>query len=112
MKYIGLFLFCFLIVFLIYFFLIINNKKGRKKLKTGIEAKFLKKINKVSVEKISDKSFASIIALTNSFIISVTFVSISFISSFILQLIISFPLFLFLIIVCYRGVGKWLQKKK
>lgn len=112
MKYCDLFLFSFLVVFLIYFFLIINSKKGRTKLKKGAEAKFLEKISNISLKKIDDKKFAYIISFVNSLIISMTFVCISFIHNFILQLIVAFPLFLFLIIICYQGVGKWLAKKK
>ena len=112
MEYIGLFLISYFMVFFLYFFLIITNKKGRKKLKKGVEAKFLEKTSKVSLKEINDKTFAYIISIVNSFIISFTFVISSIIHNFILQILISFPLFLFLIIICYQGVGKCLVKKK
>lgn len=111
MDKIFLFFLSFIIVYLFYFLFIIISKKGRKKLKEGIEARFLQKVCQVKIEEIKDTSFAQLIALTNSFIVSFTFFVTSFIDNFIFQILIAFTLFVLLIIFIYQGVGKCLKKK-
>ena len=76
MNEVVLMLIAFIIVYSIYLILIVFNKKGRKKIKTGIEAKFLKKVYKIDLNKINDKKIANSIALNNSIIIAFVFQAI------------------------------------
>lgn len=57
MEIVVSFVISFSLIFILYLILVVFNKKARKKLKTGIEAKFLKKVYKVSLSKIVDKKF-------------------------------------------------------
>lgn len=101
----------FVIVYLIYLILIVFNKKSRKKLKTGIEARFLKKVYKIDLNKINDKKLANSIALNNSIIIAVTFyLTDLFFENMILQMILSFPILIFLIIILYDLTGRYYKK--
>lgn len=102
----------FIVVYLIYLILVVFNKKGRKKLKNGIEAKFLIKIYSVKVDKISDKKFANTIALINSLIVSIVFVVIGlFFKNAILQILLAFPILILLIILFYSLLGKYYKRK-
>ena len=101
----------FLITYFIYFILIIKKEKKRRKLKTGIEARFLEKVYKINLDKIDDKKFAQKIAVNNSIIISITLFIINlFVDNIILQIIIAFPFLCFLIIIIYSLTGKKYQK--
>lgn len=112
MENLVMFLLAFLLVYLIYLVLVVFNKKGRKKLKTGIEAKFLIKIYNVRVDKIDDKKFANTIALVNSLIVSIVFVVIDlFFKSAILQILLAFPILILLIILFYSILGKCYKRK-
>ena len=101
----------FIVVYLVYLLLVVFNKKGRKKLKTGIEAKFLKKVYKIELNKISEKKFANSIAINNSIIIAVTFyITGLFFENFILQILIAFPFLILLIIILYSITGRYYKK--
>lgn len=104
-------LIAFVIVYLIYLVLIVFNKKSRKKLKTGIEARFLKKVYKIDLNKINDKKLANSIALNNSIIIAVTFyLTDLFFENMILQMLLSFPILILLIIILYDLTGRYYKK--
>ena len=111
MNEVVLMLIAFIIVYSIYLILIVFNKKGRKKIKTGIEAKFLKKVYKIDLNKINDKKIANSIALNNSIIIAFTFYLTGlFFDNIIFQILLSFPLLVFLIIILYALTGRYYKK--
>lgn len=103
-------LIAFIIVFLIYLIFVILNKRGRKKLKNGIEARFLEKVYKVDLKKIDDKKFALYISIINSIIISIAFTIINiFFDKIIFQILLSFPILVVLIILLYSFLGRRLK---
>ncbi|MEG0826297.1 MAG: hypothetical protein RR404_02375 [Bacilli bacterium] len=102
----------FVIVYLLYLFLVILSKKGRKKLKSGIEATFLSKTYKLDLSKVDDKKFAWNIALNNSLIVSITFyITGLFFNKPILQILLSFPIIILLIILLYSLLGRYYKRK-
>jgi len=105
------FVISFIIVYLIYILFVVVNPRGRKKLKTGIEARFLEKVYKVDISKIKDIRYANHIAFTNSLIISFSFTLINFLlKNMILQILIAFPLIVLLIIINYSILGRMYKK--
>ena len=108
MEIVVSFVISFSLIFILYLILVVFNKKARKKLKTGIEAKFLKKVYKVSLSNIDDKKFAYRIAFNNSIIIAVTFCTTGlFFDNSILQILLSFPILILLIIFLYSLTGRY-----
>ena len=101
----------FIVVYLVYLLLVVFNKKGRKKLKTGIEAKFLKKVYKIDLNKINEMKFANSIAINNSIIIAVTFYLTGlFFENAMFQILIAFPFLILLIILIYSLTGRYYKK--
>lgn len=113
MEEVVLMLLAFAIVYFMYLILVVFNKKSRKKLKKGIEAKFLKKVYKLDLNKINDKKFANSVALNNSIIIAITFYLTGlFFENMIFQMLLSFPLVILLIIVLYSITGRYYKKNE
>ncbi len=106
------FIIVFLITYLFYLFFVILRKNKVIKIKNSTEALFLKKRFKLKLDKISDKKFANIIALTNAFIIGVTFCIIEFVDNYILKIMFIFVTLMILILVLYTIIGKILKKKE
>lgn len=110
-QVVGLIL-AFIIVYIIYLVLIIFNKKGRSKIRFGVESTFLLKVYKVKINKISDKKLANIISLANSLIVSLTFYIIGFFfEKAIFQILLAFPILILLIIMIYSIIGKYYKRK-
>lgn len=111
MNEIGSLILAFVVVYIIYLILVVFNKKARRKLKSGVESKFLKSVYKVNVEKISDKKYANIISINNSLIIAVAFYlsGLTF-KNIIFQIIISFPILILCLMIVYTITGKCLKK--
>lgn len=110
MNFLVSFLISFMAVYILYLILVVLNKKARKKLKTGIEAKFLKKVYKINLSEIDDKKFAYRIAFNNSIIIAFTFcLTDLFFKNTILQILLSFPILILLIIFLYSLTGRSYQ---
>lgn len=110
-QLVGLIL-AFIIVYIVYLILIVFNKKGRTKLRFGLESTFLLKVYKVKINKISDKKLANIIALSNSLIVSLTFYIIGFFfKKTIFQILLAFPILILLIIIIYSMIGRYYKRK-
>lgn len=104
------FLGTFLTVFLIYYLFVIRRKKYLDKFIKGKEVLYLKKVYKLKIKEDDYKKIAYIIALTNSFIISITIFIVSFFKYFFVQLLIGFVIVMVLIVVSYHIIGKTLKK--
>ncbi len=100
----------FLIVFLIYYLFVIRREKYLDKFIKGKEVLYLKKVYKLKIKKEDYKKIAYIVALTNSFIISITIFIVSFFKNFFIQILIGFVIVMVLIIVSYHLIGKILNK--
>ena len=102
---------CFILVYLVYYVLIINNKKKLSKYRNSTEVIFLENRYKINIKKIEMKKLANIMAISNAFIISVTVLLIGFISNLVLKLIVGLIILIPLILIVYHFVGKSLIKK-
>ena len=112
MNILVAFVIVFLIVYLFYLFFIILRKKKVIKIKNASEVLLIKKKYKLKLDKISDKALANIIALSNAFIIAVTFCIIEFVDNYILKIMVAFVVLIILILVIYTTIGKILKKKE
>lgn len=112
MEYILVFMFCFLVIYLLYLFIIVLRKKGLEKFKTSKQLEYFKLKFKLDMNKINFKSFAHSIALTNAFIIAFTVTAIDFIDNLILKLLVGFIILLPLMYFLYGMLGKYYKKKE
>ena len=62
----------FIVIYLFYLLTVIAQSKKLNKLMEGIEVSYLKIRYKLSLKNVNKKKLAHIIALTNSFIVSIT----------------------------------------
>ena len=106
--------FCFSItVYLLYFFLIINNpKKLKKYIENGRETKIIKTRYNLDYGKLNHKMVANYFAFANSFMIGLIFLIVINIKSFLLKILIAFIVFTFLTIILYLQIGKKLKMKE
>ena len=107
-----LFLGTFLIVFIFYLLFVIRRGKYLNKFLEGKEIKYLKKVYKVKVNKQNEKKVALLIALSNSFIISVAVTIVCLVKNIFLQVIVGFVSVIVLILLCYHIIGKVFGGKK
>ncbi len=112
MEYLITFIFCFIIVFLVYSLFIIFRKKGFEKFKKGKQLIFFEKAYNLDLKKINLKSFAIALALTNSFIIAFTCTIIEFFDNFILKMCVGFVILLPLMLLLYKLLGTIYKKKE
>lgn len=111
MKILLEFLICFIVVYLVYLFLIILRKNKIDKYKKSSEVKFLVSKYKLDLKKISLKKLAHILALANSFIISLAFISTGIFDNIILKLLLGFLVLLPTMLLVYHIIGTNLNKK-
>lgn len=111
MKELILFGGTFIIVFLIYYLFVIRRKKYLDKFINGKEIGYLKKVYKIKLKDEDNRKIALLIALTNSFIISLVVSIVCFLNNILLQLLLGFVLVIGLILLCYHIIGKIYEKK-
>ncbi len=112
MNYALTFIICFVIIYIVYFLIVVNRKKGLQKFKEGTQAEFFKKVYKLDFRKTDTKKFASSLALTNAFIMSATITIIELFDNIILKLIIGFIIIIPLMLICYKILGESYKKKE
>jgi hypothetical protein len=102
-----------IIVYLIYFFLIINNpKKLKKYIENGRETRIIKTRYNLDYNKLNHKMVANYFAIANSFMIGLLFLIVININNFILKILIAFIVFTFLTVILYLQIGKKLKQKE
>jgi len=102
----------FVIIYLFYLLTVITRKKKLDKLMEGMEVNYLKVRYKLSLINVNKKKLAHIIALTNSFIVSITVLLVSLIENYILKLMVGFVILLPLIILAYHLIGLYLKRSE
>lgn len=102
----------FVIIYLIYLVTVIRNPKKVEKLMSGNEVLLMTKKHKIKMSIYTKKYIANLIAITNAFIISITFLVISFIDSFWVKFIIAFVILVPLIFGIYYVIGYFLKKRE
>lgn len=111
MEELILFVISFIVVYLFYLFFVILNKKKMVKFKENVYFNFLVKTYKLDYTKISIKTLAHIISLSNAFIIATVFTIVCLVDSFILKMLLAFAVLVPLQLVVYFIIGKLLQRK-
>lgn len=111
MKEIITFFIVFIIVYLLYLFLVILNKKRISKYKDSNYVTFLVNRYNLDIDKLPIKKVANRISLANSFIISFTFAIVMIIDNNILRMILALAIIIPLMLFIYHLIGKSLQNK-
>lgn len=110
MEIITTFFISFIIIYLLYLFLVILNKKKMEKYKDNVYLNYLVKTFNLNKDKLPIKKVANSISLANSFIISFTFSIVTLIDNFILKMLLGFSILIPLMLLVYYIIGKLLQK--
>lgn len=109
--YIGLGL--MLVIYLLYFSIIINNKRRLSKyIRTSKETVLIGARYKVNFDKVDHKLVANLFAVTNAVIMGITYIIVMMIDNIILKLLVAFLVFVFLIVIAYLNIGKYIKKKE
>ena len=112
MNYVYTFITCFVIIYIVYFLMVVNRKKGIEKFKEGTQAEFFKKVYKLDFRKTNAKKFANALALTNALIMATTITIIELFESMILKLIVGFIIIIPLMLISYKILGETFKKKE
>lgn len=111
MEYLGLFLFYFIIIYLIYLVTVILQNKKMHKFEKGKQVQFFVKTYGLDFAKISVNKFTHILAITNSIIMSLTILVVTNIDNIILKLLSAFVLLFPLILIGYSLLGLYIKHK-
>ena len=109
--YIGLGI--MVVIYLLYFLIIINNKRRLNKyIRTSKETVLIGARYKVNFDKVNHKLVANLFALTNAIIMGITYIVVMMVDNLILKLLVAFLVFVFLIVISYLNIGKYIKKKE
>ena len=73
---------------------------------------YLKKIYKISINKINRYKFFNVIIVTNTFIISTIYIILMYLlTNWILRVVIGLILLILMIIICYGLIGRYYRKR-
>ncbi|HPF82983.1 MAG TPA: hypothetical protein PLV83_02285 [Bacilli bacterium] len=103
----------FLITYLCYLLIIINSKKRLiKYIENSKETNMIKKRYNINYKKLNHKMVANIFGLSNGLILCVTYIIMSLIKGVILKFVIALFVMMFLVVIVYLQIGKFLKKKE
>ena len=102
----------FVVIYLFYVIFVINKKSKLEKMKDNPGVIYLVSKYKLDLKKINMKVLAHMIALTNSFILSVTLFILSFVDNFMLKILLCFVIIIPFQYVMYMIIGKMYKKEK
>ena len=100
------------LIFIFNLIFVVLNKKKRQKIFTTAGAVIIKKRYKVIFKDCSEKKFALVESLTNSFIFATTYVIITFFKNIYSSFLVSIPILIILIFLCYSLIGIYYKKKE
>ena len=106
------FIIVYLITFLFYSLILNRKRKNYKEGKKQMEIEYLVKKFNLDMRKTDYNTLKWATSFINPFIISVTFVAIIYIDSFVLSLILGFIIMMLLIYGIYEILGRILKKKE
>lgn len=112
MSYFLVFIISFIIVYLVYFVVIVNRKKGLESFENGKQLEFFVKTYDLDKNELNVKSFANKLALVNSFMMALTLTVLEFVDGLILKLILCILILVPLMIVMYKILGSSFKKKE
>ena len=112
MKYVGIFVTTFLIIYLLYLFTVILNKKKLQKFKSSTQALYFIRKYKVKVVDANVKLLANSVALTNAFIMSTAITIVEMVDNYVLKILVAFVVIVPLILGLYHLVGKYMLRRE
>ena len=115
MKHLYTFLFCFIVIFILYLLVIYLRKKGVEAFKKGKQLAYFKNVYNIKIDDNNIKKFILALSFTNAFIIAFVVTVIELLDGLFFKLIIGFIMLLPLIIICYDILAKsfgGIRKKK
>ena len=112
MEYLITFIFCFVIVYLVYSIFVVYRKKGFEKFKSSKQVIFFEKAYQLDFKKINLKSFAQALALTNAFIIAFTCTVIELFDNLIFKMLVGFVILVPLMLLMYKLLSIVYKKKE
>ena len=112
MNFILVFFISFIIIYLTYFIIVINRKKGLDSFKKGKQLGFFIKTYKLDKNKLDIKKFANALSLTNSFIIAFTLTILELFDNLIIKLLICVIILIILMLIMYSFLGNLYKKKE
>lgn len=102
-----------IIIYLLYFVLIISNKRRLSKyISNSKETNLIKARYKIDFNKVNHKLVANLFAINNSIIIGITYMLIMLINNFLVKLLIAFIVFIVLLVVSYMQIGKYIKRRE
>lgn len=112
MDKIFIFLIVFVVIYLLYLFTVILNKKKKNKIFETNQAKLIIVPNKLDTSKINKNEFAQVLSIANSFIVAFCFMISEFFKNYYVKLFISFILLIVLILLVYKLIGIVYKKRE
>ena len=116
MNIIFEYLIVFLVIFILNYFFFIRNKEKYNKKKIPYELYYLKSIYNINLKKDNYKKFVWVYSLTNTFIITTSYIIVvELVKGILLQVVVGLVLIILLIIICYGLLGRyynWKEGKK
>ena len=106
------FIVVFILVYLAYLLFVILRKKQMKKFKNNTNYRYLIRVYKLDESKLDIKKMAHLIALTNAFMIALTYTIVMLVDGFITKIILATCVFILLDIIVYHIVGKILKGRE
>ena len=106
---IGIFVFVYLCYLL---FIILNKKKLKKYINKSREVNMIKKRFNLNLDKINHRLVANLFALTNGFILCVSYIAVSLINNIIIKLLVTLLIMVILVYILYIMIGKYLKGKE
>lgn len=102
----------FIIIYLFYVIFVINRKNKLEKMKKNAGVLYLVNRYNIDLNKVNMKVLAHLIALTNSFILSITLFILSFIDNYFLKILACFIIIIPFQYIMYMIIGKMYKKEK
>ena len=112
MEFLYTFIFCFVVIYLVYFVIVVSRKKGMEAFEKGKQVMYFKNAYGLDLDKLNYKKFANSLALTNAFIMALTITIVCLFDSLIIKLLVAFIILIPLMLVCYYILGKIYKKKE
>ena len=112
MEFLLVFVFCFVVVYLVYYSVIVFRKKGLEAFKKGKQVLFFKNAYHLDLNKLNYKKFANSLSLVNAFIIALTVTVVELFDALIWKLLVRYLDMIPLILICYYVLGKIYKKKE
>lgn len=112
MREIILYVGTFVITYLFYLIFVISRKKVLKKFPNGKELSYLKLKYKIKITDKNLKGIANTVCLANSFILATVVYIICLFKEFIMQILVSIPITIVLILAIYHLIGTHYSRKQ